>query len=207
MASGTIILSSLFIWLILIGVTVLVFFVVFTLLLQYRKNSLKKVEESIMESKLKISPSEFGKMNDVITELWNTRADVSPIPELNHLARGWSVNQKGEFFSIRDEILKSFNDLEIKACKFNPTYVRKSSVTVQNYLFWLSKQNGIKFDEETIANYLIFYNTARYDRPDSFFNDEDFAIFSQHYHALYDGIPDAVQSFTRRASVFLPTNK
>ena len=203
MAKGTTIISSLFIWIILLGLTALIFFVVYTLLLQYRKNSLKKVEESIMESKLIIGPETFGKMNATITSIWNTRADVHPIPELNHLAKGWIKNEEGDFLCIKEEIIKSFSELQNKACGFNPTYVRKPSMCAQTYLLWLSKQRGINFNEEDIFNYIKYFNKARYGPTTEFFVAEDYAIFMSFYRALIDKIPTSVKQFSSRASIFV----
>ena len=206
MATGTTILSSLFIWIILLGLTALIFFVIFTLLLQYRKNSLKKVEESIMESKLKIGPETFGKMNATITSIWNTRADVHPIPELNHLAKGWIKNEEGEFLCIREEIIKSFSVLQNKACSYNPTYVRKPSMCAQTYLLWLAKQRGINFNEDDIYNYVFYFNKARYGPTSEFFVDEEYAIFLKSYHALIEKIPTAIKQFSSRAAIFVPNS-
>ena len=125
----------------LIGACVVIFVLVFILLVHYRKQSLKKVEESIMESKLKVSPDQFGKLNATITKLWNTRADVSPIPELNHLAQGWSKDETGKVFSIREKIISSFHDLENKACHYNPSYARKPSICEMNiFVGWVNKK-------------------------------------------------------------------
>ena len=185
MALGTKIISSLFIWLILIGITALVFFVVFTVLVQIRKRTLKQLEESIKEDKLKTDPDSLGTMNDIISETWNKRADNAPIPEKKIIAQGWSKDPEGNYFSIREEIKSSFKEIERLAYQKNHLFARKPSMCAKEYLFWLSKQKDISIEEDTIIAYLSYYNTARYESPDVNFNNEDFAFFKQHRDALF----------------------
>ena len=134
-----------------------------------------------MKSRLKVKKKYLGSMYETVSEIWNKRADISPIPEITHLANGWAKDNDNEEFSIRDEIIKSLQHIEEKSKELSPNYKRRSSQTAQQYLFWLKKQKGISLSDELLEQYLSFYNSARYGPSNIIFTLEDFAVFQQSF--------------------------
>lgn len=187
-STGLAVLSGLFIWLILVGLSIFVFAVAFIVLVSIRSAKLKNLEAAVMEPNLRTTEEYLGKMQSLVAEVWTKRATNHPIPPLKHVAKGFLLTEDGEK-SIRNEICSSLHTIEERATEFDQSYTRQRSMTANEYLHWLSEQEGLQIPIDAIDNYLNFFNTARYDSHTLEFSEEDFTFFNSQYNKILDGIP------------------
>ncbi|KAH0789781.1 hypothetical protein GPJ56_006283 [Histomonas meleagridis] len=154
---------------------------------QYRRYNLNKQIVKLLDDeendKVVLGPEELGSKYELITQTWEKRAEINPIPEKDRLAKGW-YRKGNKVFNIRDKIVRSLQKINKLAKRINPDYGIKPHQTVQQFLYDLASSKSLSMSVENVDTYLCFYSPARYGSPNIQYDDEDFMQFKNAYNIL-----------------------
>ena len=136
-----------------------------------------------LNDKLMINQKHLGRIYERCRDLWTLRGDVHPIPELNHVPRGWIRTAEGELINIRDEIGHSAEKLIETATSVDAKFKIKQAQTMSQYMKMLRKHIG-RLKKEDCNIYLGFYHSAKFGKPSLNFKSDDYAQFSLTFNKI-----------------------
>ena len=185
--SGSTVIVSAIVMIAIVAIIAFIFILFVFFMTQVRRVSLKNAVKRLLENEkndgLQINKKLLGKMYPKIEEMWNKRADITPIPAKDRIQKGWlkidNIGKDGEdaVVNIREEIAESPRFIEEAAIQVNPKFAREKSMTIHQYLQFLVKHKVGKLTVHKCQKYLSLYSQARFGPDNITYEEEDYFLF------------------------------